>query len=951
MATLSDSTTDSHGQRRRKPLTYGRSARNKTFTPQSVGAFFDQIEHPHGPVQSTTKIPSKLKTLTKPSRSTRPPPGDEFDVPFSDDETDRHLITPSAPHRDEFDVPLSDSEAETTHHPHNSQANDRSTTILSSRTRKKIPVRSLEDKQKEQKRKSRDYASPSQKRTRTSSPASPPLTVMQSHAVDNLAQIAAADDGFANTVSPPDLTDQSNVRRSRRNVANTTALSRGPPQKGISAPARLHHMVSESSFDDSAPSSIHPARLESTESRQSIISEDSSDLTPRRPATLRRATSTTPKQSQLWSQLLSSDPVEPDFEASTDPSPYAFNKQTRYHASQPQSSCSNRPAVIESSAQRQGRLVDRLKQASQAHQFSDDLEDDDDDELSQENVDEDVSALNVPTTPRTATQMYSQEAHLAESPPQQTESQSLNSQSRLTYSSTRTYLLEDNLEDNLMFALPTAEASIPVPSVRRVKNGKQAKNATFDLDGDSDEGNATGIRSIHELRAAGNKNRFLDDNAVLFDDIKDHKTTSRSRRCGALIELATKLSNKTFLTRFVEHGFDRELAAELSVSTSDPISDAALCAILSRLSAIEAGHKSLAVLFQAGALSVAARCLAETRSASQVAKDRRNNMSKVAQSTFLEFMESLRLSNLWGEQTPEALTIQLLGLKCMELTVLRLRRQGNQSDILGPEEINRLVHFATDPDDSAKTAQPTSSKVVARSTALSVLEFASTSKALVDTWSPELWSRVVSALPAMLCLEKRSQALVLRICINLTNGNARNCELCSNGSVVEAIFRQIVDGFCHLYDLTDDEDYKSRLDSLILSLGLMINLAEFSDAACEEAAALEKDGLALLVGTFLRGQDKVEHAQSEEETRSNVAYGFLAVMLGNLCQNYKARKLVQACLPGGKLQTLSASIDEFAQLNRKVDSQAYENEEARAIWTHVTDKLMAAVARLQELEE
>ena len=335
----------------------------------------------------------------------------------------------------------------------------------------------------------------------------------------------------------------------------------------------------------------------------------------------------------------------------------------------------------------------------------------------------------------------------------------------------------------------------------------------------------------------------------------------------------------------------------------------------------------------------------------QVAKDRRTTMSTVAQSTYLEFVEMVRTSALWSESDPEVLTVQLLGLRCMEIMALRLKRQGYKGSVSSPDTTAKLVNFATEPDESALDNPSTSPAAIARRLALSILEFASTSDAVAVSWSTILWERFVSAIPEMLQSSDGCHALALKVCINLTNNNALNCDTAAQTQAIEAVVRQIISGFGDLHDLTDEVEIKSQLDSLILSLGLMINLAEFSDAACEKAAALESNGLASLVGVFLRGQERVEEAQSEEETQGNVAYGFLAVLLGNLCQNGMARSAIRACLPRKSLQKLVAAIDEFAQYNRKVDSQTFDGEEGREVWEQFTRRLMTVVARLQEFED
>ena len=662
-----------------------------------------------------------------------------------------------------------------------------------------------------------------------------------------------------------------------------------------------------------------------------------------RPATLRRATSTTPKQSQLWSQLLSSDPVEPDVDSSTD----RELPRSRNGAVPPTRSSPLKRSTLDmphSAVPRQARLLDRLKDTA-----DDDDEDEDDETLHEDNlVGNNVASASDRTLPRPRV-TFSDQSQSQETRPVQSDSQVSLAQSatsgKVTYARTRSYLEEDTLEASLMLSMPTATHFNPSSTTRSAR-GKNA--STFDYDDDSDQGT---IQSIHDLRAAGNKKLFMDDNSALLDDIKDHRPASKSRRRSALMELAIKMFDKTFLARFVEHGFDRDLAAEFTLPYTDLFSDFALCIVLIHISKLEAGEKVITALYHMGALALTSRCLNDSRDVRQVAKDRRSNISKVAQSTFLDFTESVRTSAFWQDIQPESLTAQLLGLKCMESMAVCLRRQGNKGGILDSDVVTKLVGLSISSGQAAVNESPTIVDTITHNLALSILEFASTSNALSATSTSEPWQRFLSELSNVLHWEGEPRVLSLKLCINLTNNNIANCDVCAQSEAIKISLSQIVQGFRHLHEDTNEQEHKSHFDSLILSLGLMINLAEFSEAAREKGTDLSSDGLPALVDVFLRGQERLEEAQSEEETQSNVAYGFLAVLLGNMCQNTKARDEVCACLPGKTLAALVAAIDEFAQYNMKVDSQTFEGDEGREVWEHFTGRLMAVVARLQESED
>ena len=87
------------------------------------------------------------------------------------------------------------------------------------------------------------------------------------------------------------------------------------------------------------------------------------------------------------------------------------------------------------------------------------------------------------------------------------------------------------------------------------------------------------IRSIHDLRAAGHKNRFMDDVVPLVNDIKTPKQSSRSQRRSALMELCNNFADKGWASRFIEYGFDSDLFGQFDFAGIDPIANVLLCVV------------------------------------------------------------------------------------------------------------------------------------------------------------------------------------------------------------------------------------------------------------------------------------------------------------------------------------------------------------------------------------
>lgn len=87
-----------------------------------------------------------------------------------------------------------------------------------------------------------------------------------------------------------------------------------------------------------------------------------------------------------------------------------------------------------------------------------------------------------------------------------------------------------------------------------------------------------------------------------------------------------------------------------------------------------------------------------------------------------------------------------------------------------------------------------------------------------------------------------------------------------------------------------------------------------------------------------------------EKTHSNVAFGYLAVLLGNLCLNRRVKQQVCAQLPGATLRPLSDAVGEFLHYHKKVDDQfqSADGDDATA-QDGFTARLQMMVDRLNEI--
>ena len=504
---------------------------------------------------------------------------------------------------------------------------------------------------------------------------------------------------------------------------------------------------------------------------------------------------------------------------------------------------------------------------------------------------------------------------------------------RLTYSQQqRSYLSEEKLEDELMFDLP---------SVTPVKAGQSTVH-------DPDEPEAShGMRSIHELRAGGSHRRFVDEMEGILDTLEDTTFNSMSAKRSAMMELASKLLDKATVTRFIDAGLERRLFSR-ATNTSDTILAFAQAATIAFVAESDPSLATLQLMHRSSMLQNLVLLLDTDLTINRVVKQRISNMSKVAQASCLEFQDLIRTSTMWSSSPPAAIKPRLLALKALDSLVCKIRGHGDKDDILDDNIINKVTEIAS------ATAGATSPGEATRELELSVclLESASVNpgELLAHFYASETpISTIVDIITYVLRLSTEGQTEVefkaLQLCLQLANNRPKVCDAFSKTSFVQLLLTTINKRFEILALGPGHEAWVTALQGVVFSLGAMINLTEFSDPVRQQVLSTGSTALRTLTSTFLEGQKKAAEAESVEQTSANVAYGYLAVLLGNLCDNARVREEIQSRLPGGNLEILIGAIEEFIQFHTEVDLEGKVGETAGV--STFTERLQKVVQRLR----
>jgi hypothetical protein len=81
-----------------------------------------------------------------------------------------------------------------------------------------------------------------------------------------------------------------------------------------------------------------------------------------------------------------------------------------------------------------------------------------------------------------------------------------------------------------------------------------------------------------------------------------------------------------------------------------------------------------------------------------------------------------------------------------------------------------------------------------------------------------------------------------------------------------------------------------------------------------------------------------------------VAFGYLSILLGNLCRNDDIRQRVRSALPNQALTPLISSIEEFLWYHKTVDRALQSDDDGFGPDRVLTVRLQAVVDRLKDSE-
>lgn len=437
---------------------------------------------------------------------------------------------------------------------------------------------------------------------------------------------------------------------------------------------------------------------------------------------------------------------------------------------------------------------------------------------------------------------------------------------KVTYARERSFLTDDDVSQQGCFdAARTSELAPDARRQRRVARDSAIFQKPEVLTGDLDEVSeyqGSAMRSIHELREAGGNARVFSEMEAILDDIDEASASSLTVKRSKLLELAIKLQELSFCRLFSDQGLDQRVFAQL-VPTKDVLVDTLVAITILSLLASSASTSKLHQMRVSRVIGFMIGLLDRNQDLAFFTRKPTFNISRVAQGQFKILWDLLSKSTTWRVGRPTVLTPRVIALQCLEYIVRRIRESGCVDPVLSAGDIRSIVQLLQ-ADPSAETQQQQSSLNAEIHLSVSILESWTicNDPSCKDTiWTDHTLGIVIGLLSRLDSLAKADvgtlRTLTLRLYLNLTNNNPELCTAFSKPAVIGSMLNIVVSHFQSLSEATTQDMPEVMLDNLILALGSMINLAEWSDAVRLIVMRLEfmhTSFIDILLQLFLRKQ-------------------------------------------------------------------------------------------------
>ena len=352
----------------------------------------------------------------------------------------------------------------------------------------------------------------------------------------------------------------------------------------------------------------------------------------------------------------------------------------------------------------------------------------------------------------------------------------------------------------------------------------------FDIESEDDHPE-TRLKSIHELRQAGLTNRFDREIETLLEDVASE---NKALRIQALMQLVRKLQEQTFKRMLLESGKVLRLTA-ISQPDLDLVSASILLLACWALAVSETATAQALSQIYFGILSLPVHILSETRSIFRVARDRTQKLSKALIRDLADFENHVVDQSLGvGRQATKNIIISRVALRSLEFTLRRLVELAEPVPEPLAEFVEGIVHATRDHVRAMETETGQVEHVESVRLLVSWLEMsAATSKEAFQAMNSKQLIGISQTLAHVMAWSQKEHPTIQQSCIRsaveLSNANTTVCDEFAKTRLLQELFAVVQEHFSHLKAASEDTQMEeSNLDSVILALGCLLNLMDYS---------------------------------------------------------------------------------------------------------------------------
>jgi hypothetical protein len=418
--------------------------------------------------------------------------------------------------------------------------------------------------------------------------------------------------------------------------------------------------------------------------------------------------------------------------------------------------------------------------------------------------------------------------------------------SRVTYDKQRSYREDSNMEEGLLLGMDLDD---PVDVEGSASNKRQ------DASSDDEDDPASQVRGIHELRRQAENEKFQMEAQTAIDDIADKAGLGKSLRRTAMLELCTRMADRSFLGSLLESPLVGQFLGRIGY-TGEIIFDFSACVSVALILEAQPDCTVLYEIYASGIMTSLQNLLEYDTDIKRIARERKTNMSKVGRDTVETFRNLVQMSSLWSLEKPAKVTPQIVALEALEGLVLALRKAGNTEGLINEEIASRLLDILAQPCERLVVGKETAQDRMVLTFAFSIMEAASISTEKHATWSGNFLQRLAGTMSILFGAKGTSPIkLATRLCVLLTNNRPKTCEIFACQTFVRPLMA-FINGLFKRAAVVAAEEQSTVREELILSLGAMINIAEFSDTARLNILTDGDELLDAMVATFLEGSER-----------------------------------------------------------------------------------------------